>query len=445
MAKPIVAIVGRPNVGKSTFFNKISGQRISIVADTPGVTRDRIYFQIRWNGRDMVLIDTGGIESRPQDEIVSYIKEQAELAMETADVIIYMADIRAGVTAEDRELAAFMKRSGKPVILAVNKVDSIGELPLEFYEFYELGYEYGPFALSSIHGTGSGDILDQVCELLPPQENEEDDKELINVAVIGRPNAGKSSLINKILGEKRLIVSDVAGTTRDAVDSRVENKHGVFNLIDTAGIRRNARINDSIEKYSVIRSKLAVERADVCVLLIDASDGTAFQDARIAGIAHDVGKASVIAVNKWDLIDKDNETVKNYTKEIYNMFPYMTYAPVVYISAKTGQRIDRLFEEINAVHLQSLKRITTGMLNDLLNDATSRVQPPTDKGRRLKIYYMTQTGVQPPEFVIFCNKAELFHFSYQRYIENCLREAFGFRGTPIRLVIREKGESAPEL
>ncbi|MBE6591194.1 MAG: ribosome biogenesis GTPase Der [Ruminococcaceae bacterium] len=445
MAKPIVAIVGRPNVGKSTFFNKISGQRISIVADTPGVTRDRIYFQIRWNGRDMVLIDTGGIESRPQDEIVSYIKEQAELAMETADVIIYMADIRAGVTAEDRELAAFMKRSGKPVILAVNKVDSIGELPLEFYEFYELGYEYGPFALSSIHGTGSGDILDQVCELLPPQENEEDDKELINVAVIGRPNAGKSSLINKILGEKRLIVSDVAGTTRDAVDSRVENKHGVFNLIDTAGIRRNARINDSIEKYSVIRSKLAVERADVCVLLIDASDGTAFQDARIAGIAHEVGKASVIAVNKWDLIDKDNETVKNYTKEIYNMFPYMTYAPVVYISAKTGQRIDRLFEEINAVHLQSLKRITTGMLNDLLNDATSRVQPPTDKGRRLKIYYMTQTGVQPPEFVIFCNKAELFHFSYQRYIENCLREAFGFRGTPIRLVIREKGESAPEL
>lgn len=445
MAKPIVAIVGRPNVGKSTFFNKISGQRISIVADTPGVTRDRIYFQIRWNGRDMVLIDTGGIESRPQDEIVSYIKEQAELAMETADVIIYMADIRAGVTAEDRELAAFMKRSGKPVILAVNKVDSIGELPLEFYEFYELGYEYGPFALSSIHGTGSGDILDQVCELLPPQENEEDDKELINVAVIGRPNAGKSSLINKILGEKRLIVSDVAGTTRDAVDSRVENKHGVFNLIDTAGIRRNARINDSIEKYSVIRSKLAVERADVCVLLIDASDGTAFQDARIAGIAHDVGKASVIAVNKWDLIDKDNETVKNYTKEIYNMFPYMTYAPVVYISAKTGQRIDKLFEEINAVHLQSLKRITTGMLNDLLNDATSRVQPPTDKGRRLKIYYMTQTGVQPPEFVIFCNKAELFHFSYQRYIENCLREAFGFRGTPIRLVIREKGESAPEL
>jgi len=445
MAKPIVAIVGRPNVGKSTFFNKISGQRISIVADTPGVTRDRIYFQIRWNGRDMVLIDTGGIESRPQDEIVSYIKEQAELAMETADVIIYMADIRAGVTAEDRELAAFMKRSGKPVILAVNKVDSIGELPLEFYEFYELGYEYGPFALSSIHGTGSGDILDQVCELLPPQENEEDDKELINVAVIGRPNAGKSSLINKILGEKRLIVSDVAGTTRDAVDSRVENKHGVFNLIDTAGIRRNARINDSIEKYSVIRSKLAVERADVCVLLIDASDGTAFQDARIAGIAHEVGKASVIAVNKWDLIDKDNETVKNYTKEIYNMFPYMTYAPVVYISAKTEQRIDRLFEEINAVHLQSLKRITTGMLNDLLNDATSRVQPPTDKGRRLKIYYMTQTGVQPPEFVIFCNKAELFHFSYQRYIENCLREAFGFRGTPIRLVIREKGESAPEL
>ncbi len=445
MAKPIVAIVGRPNVGKSTFFNKISGQRISIVADTPGVTRDRIYFETEWNGRGLVLIDTGGIETRPQDALVTYIKEQAELAMDTADVIIYMADIRAGVTAEDRELASFMKRSGKPVILAVNKVDSVGELPLEFYEFYELGFEYGPFAVSSIHGTGSGDILDQVIELLPPDEGAEEDEDRISVAVIGRPNAGKSSIINKILGEKRLIVSDVAGTTRDAVDSRFDNAHGKFNLIDTAGIRRSARINDSIEKYSVIRAKLAVERSDVCVLMIDASDGTAFQDARIAGIAHDSGKPTVIAVNKWDLISKNNETVKNFTKEIYNAFSYMTYAPVVFLSAKTGQRIDKLFEEIVKVHLQSLKRVSTGMLNDLLNDATSRVQPPTDKGRRLKIYYMTQTGVQPPEFVIFCNKAELFHFSYQRYIENCLRDAFGFEGTPIRLVIREKGEQTPEL
>ena len=443
MAKPVVAVVGRPNVGKSTFFNKISGQRISIVADTPGVTRDRIYFETEWNGRKLVLIDTGGIETRPRDEIVSHIKEQAELAVDTADVIIYMTDIRAGVTAEDREIANYLKRSGKPVVLAVNKIDSVGELPLEFYEFFELGLDYGPFALSSVHGTGSGDVLDQVVELLPPDDGSGDGDELINVAVIGRPNAGKSSLINKILGENRLIVSDVAGTTRDAVDSRFENALGKFNLIDTAGIRRSARISDEIEKYSVIRAKLAVERSDVCVLMIDAADGAAFQDARIAGIAHESGKPTVIAVNKWDLIDKDNDTVKSFTKKIYDAFSYMTYAPVIYISAKTGQRLDKLFERIVACRASSLKRISTGTLNDLLNDATTRVQPPTDKGRRLKIYYMTQTGVEPPEFVVFCNRADLFHFSYQRYIENCLRDAFGFEGTPIRLVVREKGESAP--
>ncbi|MBQ9544270.1 MAG: ribosome biogenesis GTPase Der [Clostridia bacterium] len=444
MSKPVVAVVGRPNVGKSTFFNKITGQRISIVADTPGVTRDRICCDAEWNGRSFMLVDTGGIETGATDGISAHVRRQARLAIDTADVIIYMADIRAGVTADDRELASQLKRSSKPVILAVNKSDTVGEPPLEFYEFYELGFEYGPFPVSSIHGTGTGDVLDQVVELLPSSDAEEDGRDVINVAVIGRPNAGKSSLINRILGEDRLIVSEIAGTTRDAVDTPFENRFGKFNLIDTAGIRRNAKINDDIEKYSVLRAKLAVERSDVCVLMIDAADGTAFQDARIAGIAHESGKPTVIAVNKWDLIDKDNSTVKEYTKKIYDAFSYMTYAPLIFLSAKTGQRLDRLFELIVSCRLSSLKRITTGMLNDLLNDATTRVQPPTDKGRRLKIYYMTQTGVEPPNFVVFCNRADLFHFSYQRYIENCLRDAFGFEGTPIRLVVREKGEQGPQ-
>ncbi len=438
MAKPVIAIVGRPNVGKSTFFNKLSGERISIVDDVPGVTRDRIYYETEWCGRKMVLIDTGGIEPNSNDVILSHIEQQAHLAMEAADVIIFMTDIRSGVTAADREIATILKRSKKPVILAVNKVDSIGSLPAEFYEFYELGVENGPFALSSIHGTGSGDILDEVLRLLGPAEAEEDEEDIINVAVIGKPNSGKSSLINAVLGENRVIVSPIAGTTRDAIDTRVENKHGVYNFIDTAGIRRASKIDDRIEKYSVLRAKLAVERSDVCVIMVDAFEGITSQDATIAGLAHEAGKACIICMNKWDLPDKDNDSVKNATKKVFDILPFMQYAPVLFISAKTGLRIDKIFEHINYVNMQASTRISTGMLNDMLNDATTRVQPPTDKGRRLKIYYMTQVSVKPPKFVIFCNSEKLFHFTYLRYIENCLRETFGFRGTPIQFVIRER-------
>lgn len=438
MSKPVIAIVGRPNVGKSTFFNKLSGQRISIVEDTPGVTRDRIYFQTEWAGRKMTLIDTGGIEPGSNDEILSHIEEQARLAMDAADVILFMTDLRSGVTASDREIAQILNRSKKPVILIVNKVDSIGALPPEFYEFYELGFEHGPFALSSIHGTGSGDILQEVVDLLGEKGTEEDDPDLINVAVIGKPNSGKSSLINAVLGEKRVIVSPVAGTTRDAIDTIVENKHGKFNFIDTAGIRRQSKIEDRIEKYSVLRAKLAVERSDVCVIMVDAAEGISAQDATIAGLAHEAGKACIIAMNKWDLPEKDNSSVNKATKRVYDVLPFMQYAPVLFISAKTGLRIDKLFEFINYVNMQASTRISTGMLNDMLNAATERVQPPSDKGRRLKIYYMTQVSVKPPKFVIFCNSEELFHFSYQRYIENCLRETFGFKGTPIQFVIRER-------
>ena len=441
MAKPVVAIVGRPNVGKSTFFNKLTGERISIVEDTPGVTRDRIYHEIEWSGRTMMLIDTGGIEPKADDQILQYMRLQAEIAIDTADVIIFMTDVKTGLTADDRDIARMLLKSKKPVVLAVNKVDKIGALPYEFYEFYELGFLSDPIAVSSVHGTGSGDILDKVLEYLPNSEIEEDEEDdSISVAVIGKPNAGKSSVINAILGENRLIVSNVAGTTRDAVNTYVENKYGKFTFVDTAGIRRKSKVEDKIEKYSVLRAKMAAENANVCVLMIDASEGITEQDEHIAGIAHEAGKPTIIAVNKWDLIEKDNKTVKEFTDKINTALAYMPYAPILFISAKTGQRIDKLFEFINYVYSQSVMRISTGMLNDVLNDAVTRVQPPSDKGRRLKIYYMTQIGVAPPTFVIFCNDAELFHFSYQRYIENKIREVFGFNGTPIKLIIRQKGD-----
>ena len=440
MAKPIVAIVGRPNVGKSTLFNKISGVRIAIVEDTPGVTRDRIYFDIEWSGRRMMLVDTGGIEPKTDSIILKHIRTQAEIAIETADVIVFMTDIQAGVTADDRDICRMLLRSGKPVVLAVNKIDNIGNLPPEFYEFYELGMG-DPVPLSSLHGTGSGDLLDRVTELLPPEKDEEEDEDAIKVAVIGKPNAGKSSIINRMLGEERLIVSDIAGTTRDAIDTRVENEFGKYIFIDTAGIRRQSKVEDRIEKFSVLRAKLAVERADVCLIMIDGNEGITEQDEKIAGLAHEAGKASVIVVNKWDIVEKDNSTVKKFTDDVYTHLGYMTYAPLLFVSAKTGQRLSKLYEHIHYVSNQAAMRATTGMLNDVLADAIARVQPPSDKGKRLKIYYMTQTGIKPPTFVIFCNDAQLFHFSYQRYIENKLREVFGFKGTPIRIVIRQKGDS----
>ena len=443
MSKPIIAIVGRPNVGKSTLFNKLAGERISIVEDTPGVTRDRIYYDIEWSGRKLMLVDTGGIEPKTDDIILKQMRNQAQIAIETADVIIFMTDVRVGVTADDREIAVMLLKSGKPVVLAVNKIDSIGRLPMEYYEFYELGIEGDPVALSSVHGTGSGDLLDRVLEYLPKEAEDDDDDDAIKVAVIGKPNAGKSSLINKITGEERLIVSDIPGTTRDAVDTKITNEFGKYVFIDTAGIRRQSKINDPIERYSVLRAKMAVERADVCIIMADANEGITEQDEKIAGIAHEAGKACIIAINKWDSIeDKTDKLVTHMTDKIYTSLSYMTYAPLLFISAKTGQRLNKLFETINYVHEQSLLRITTGMLNDVLNDCIARVQPPSDKGRRLKIYYMTQTAVAPPTFVIFCNDAELFHFSYQRYIENQLRQVFGFRGTPIRLVIRQRGDDS---
>jgi len=441
MYKPVIAIVGRPNVGKSTLFNKLIGERRAIVEDIPGITRDRIYGETEWNGKKFIVIDTGGIEPRTDDLILKKMREQAQIAIDTADVILFMCDVKTGVTADDREIAVMLKKSGKPVIPCINKTDSIGNLPAEFYEFYELGFENDLIPLSSVHGTGTGDMLDAVIEALPeiPDQTDEDD-ELINVAVIGKPNAGKSSLINKILGDERLIVSDIAGTTRDAIDSHFENEHGKYNFIDTAGIRRKSRVNDRIEQFSVLRAKMAVERANVCIIMIDAVQGITEQDEKIAGIAHEAGKAAIIAVNKWDSIEKDNSSVNSFTKDVYEALSYMTYAPILFISAKTGQRVDKLFEMINYVHNQTMMRVTTGMLNDVLADAVNRVQPPSDKGRRLKIYYMTQTSVAPPTFVTFCNDSELFHFSYQRYLENCLRKTFGFRGTPIRIVVRQRGE-----
>ncbi len=441
MAKPIVAIVGRPNVGKSTLFNKLIGERRSIVEDTPGVTRDRIYGEGEWNSHRFILIDTGGIEPKSDEIIPKQMRLQAEIAVETADVIVFMCDIRAGLLADDRDIAIMLKKSGKPIINVVNKADTVGHTPYEYYEFFELGFERDPIAMSAIHGSGTGDLLDAIIEECDFSDEDEIDEGVINVAVIGKPNAGKSSLINRLCGEERVIVSNIAGTTRDAVDTRIENGEGVFNFIDTAGIRRKSKVEDRIEKFSVLRANMAVERADVCILLVDAKDGVTEQDEKIAGIAHEAGKACIIAVNKWDCIEKDNNTVNTFNKDIRTSLAYMPYAPIVYISALTGQRTANLYSMIKEVFEQAKRRVTTGMLNDLLNDAMTRVQPPSDKGKRLKIYYMTQTSVTPPTFVIFCNSEELFHFSYRRYIENCLRDTFGFNGTPIRIVIRQKGDS----
>ena len=445
MSKPIVAIVGRPNVGKSTLFNKLIGERRSIVEDTPGVTRDRIYAEAEWGEHRFILIDTGGIEPKSDDTILKQMRNQAEVAIATADCIIFMCDIRAGLLADDKDIAIMLKKSGKPIILCVNKVDRVGELPYEFYEFYELGFEREPIAISSLHGTGSGDLLDAIVEECDFGDNTDDDENVINVAVIGKPNAGKSSIINRMCGEERVIVSDIAGTTRDAVDTRVENAHGIYNFIDTAGIRRHSKVEDRIEKFSVIRANMAVERADVCLLMIDANDGVTEQDEKIAGLAHEAGKACIIVINKWDSIEKENNTVNQFNKEIRTALAYMPYAPIIYVSALTGQRCANIYKMINDVYEQSKRRITTGMLNDLLNDAQNRVQPPSDKGKRLKIYYMTQTSVAPPTFVIFCNNEELFHFSYRRYIENCIRDTFGFEGTPIRMVIRQKGDDSTKV
>lgn len=437
MSKPVVAIVGRPNVGKSTLFNKLVGARLSIVDDTPGVTRDRIYGDCEWGGRTLLLVDTGGIEPYSDDIILKQMRRQAQLAIDSADVIILVTDVRSGVVSTDREVASMLQKSGKPIVLCVNKCDTVGEPPAEYYEFYNLGLG-DPIAVSSVHGMGTGDLLDAVCEYLPPAEENEEEDDTVKVAVIGKPNVGKSSLVNAILGEDRMIVSDIAGTTRDATDSYVENKYGKFVFIDTAGLRRKSRVYDSIEKYSVIRARMAVERAQVCVIMIDVVEGFAEQDSKVAGIAHELGKACIIAVNKWDAVEKDGKTMDSYRKKLMNDFSFMSYAPIIFISAKTGLRLDRLFELIKYVDDQNAMRISTGRLNDLLADATARVQPPTDKGRRLKIFYMTQASTRPPTFVCFVNRKDLFHYSYQRYIDNQIRSVFGLEGTPTRMIIRER-------
>ncbi len=439
MSKPLVAIVGRPNVGKSMLFNKLINKRVSIVEDTPGVTRDRIYEECDWNGRVFDLVDTGGIEPTKDNEILLFMREQARIAIESADVVILVTDLTTGVTAADKEVASMLLRAKKPVVLAVNKADSTGTIDPTIYEFYALGCG-DPIPVSAVHGHGTGDLLDECVSYFPPEEEEEDDSDCIKVALIGKPNVGKSSLTNLILGEKRVIVSDVAGTTRDAIDSRFENEFGKYIFIDTAGIRRKSKVDDRVEKFSVMRAKMAIERADVCLIMIDAREGVTEQDTKIAGLAHEAGKASIIVVNKWDLVEKDSKTMDTMRKDIQRDLGFMTYAPILFISALTGQRTNRIFELINFVNDQSNMRISTGMLNNVLADAQARVQPPTDKGRRLKIYYMTQTGIKPPNFVIFCNSRELFHFSYQRYLENQIRSVFGLEGTPIRIVIRQKGD-----
>lgn len=440
MAKPVVAIVGRPNVGKSTLFNKLIGKRLSIVDDTPGVTRDRIYGDCEWLGHEMLLIDTGGIEPYSDDIILSQMRRQAQLAIDSADVIVFVTDVRTGVVATDEEVATMLIKSNKPIILCVNKADSLGEPPAEFYEFYNLGLG-DPIQVSAAHGHGTGDLLDKVLEYLPEDNTNEDENDTVKVAVIGKPNAGKSSLINKIAGEERVIVSDIAGTTRDATDTYIDNKFGSFMFIDTAGLRRKSKVEDQIEKYSVIRARMAVERADVCVIMIDAAEGFTEQDSKVAGIAHELGKACIIAVNKWDLVEKDGQTMDKYRKKLMVDFSFMSYAPIIFISAKTGQRIDRLFELIKFVDAQNAMRISTGKLNDVLANATARVQPPSDKGKRLKIYYMTQASTRPPTFVCFVNNKDLFHYSYQRYIDNQIREVFGLEGTPTRFVVRERDKN----
>ena len=439
MAKPIVASVGRPNVGKSTLFNKLIGERLAIVEDTPGVTRDRLYGTCEWQNRTFLLIDTGGIEPTADTGILRHMREQAQLAIDTADVILFVTDIRAGVTAQDSDIAAMLMRAGKPVILVVNKVDSLGAPPMELYEFYSLGLG-DPYPVSSVHGHGTGDVLEEVCRQLPDSLQEEEEDDRIPVAVIGRPNVGKSSLVNYILGENRMIVANEAGTTRDAVDSPVDNQYGHFIFTDTAGLRKRGKVEDGVERYSVLRSLAAVERSRVCVIMIDATEGFTEQDSKVAGFAHEQGKACIIAVNKWDAVEKDDKTMQAMRKKLEDDFSFMAYAPIIFISAQTGQRVDRLFELIRYVDEQNALRVTTGMLNDLLARATARVQPPSDKGRRLKIFYITQISVRPPTFVCFCNSRQLFHFSYQRYLENQIRETFGLEGTPIRILIRERGE-----
>ena len=435
--KPVVAIVGRPNTGKSTLFNKLVGQRLSIVDDTPGVTRDRIFGDCEWLNRHFLLVDTGGIEPKTDDVILLQMRRQAQLAIDSAAVIILVTDVRAGVVASDADVAAMLQKSGKPIILCVNKCDTVGDVPLEFYEFYNLGLGE-PIAVSAVHGHGTGDLLDAVLSYLPEAQEEQEDETTVTVAVIGKPNVGKSSLVNAISGEERAIVSDIAGTTRDATDTLITNQYGDFLFIDTAGMRRKSRVDDQLEKYSIIRAKMAVERAHVCVIMIDAVEGFTEQDSKVAGIAHEQGKACIIAVNKWDAVEKDGKTMTEYRKKLMNDFSFMSYAPIIFISAKTGQRLDRLFELIKFVDEQNAMRISTGKLNDVLAAATTRVQPPTDKGRRLKIYYMTQASTRPPTFVCFVNRADLFHYSYQRYIENQIREVFGLEGTPVRFVIRER-------
>lgn len=437
MSRPVIAIVGRPNVGKSTLFNKLIGKRLSIVDDTPGVTRDRIYGDCEWLGRNMLLVDTGGIEPYSDDIILSQMRRQAQLAIESADVIVLVTDVRSGVVATDTEVAQMLQKSGKPIVLCVNKCDTIGDVPPDFYEFYNLGLG-DPVAVSSVHGHGTGDLLDEIIKYLPDEEQGEYDEDKIKVAVIGKPNVGKSSLINAISGEERAIVSNIAGTTRDSTDTLITNEYGEFVFIDTAGLRRKSKVEDQIEKYSVIRARMAVERADVCVIMIDGTEGFTEQDSKVAGIAHDLGKACIIAVNKWDAVDKDGKTMDKERKKLMNDFGFMSYAPIIFISAKTGQRLDRLFELIKFVNEQNSMRISTGRLNEVLSAATTRVQPPTDKGKRLKIYYMTQASTRPPTFVCFVNSKDLFHYSYQRYIDNQIREVFGLEGTPTRFVIRER-------
>ena len=439
MAKPLVAIVGRPNVGKSMLFNKLTGKRLSIVEDTPGVTRDRLYAQAEWRGRTFDLVDTGGIEPGTDNQILSFMREQAEIAIASATVIVFVCDIRTGMTAADQEVAGMLQRSRKPVVLAVNKMDSTGHTNPDIYEFYNLGLG-DPYPVSAVHGHGTGDLLDACFEFFLPEDEDDNEDDVVKVAIIGKPNVGKSSLVNRILGQERVIVSDMAGTTRDAVDSYFENDRGKYLIIDTAGMRKKSRVDDRVEKFSVLRATMAIERSDVCVIMIDAQEGVTEQDTKVAGLAHEAGKACVIVVNKWDAIEKDGKTMQRMEEDVRRDLSYMAYAPVLFISALTGQRVDRLFGLIDNVVNQAAMRIPTGVLNQVLADAQARVQPPTDKGKRLKIYYMTQIGVKPPHFVIFCNDAHLFHFSYQRYIENQIRATFGLTGTPVRITIRQKGD-----
>lgn len=443
MSKPVVAIVGRPNVGKSTFFNYIVGQRISIVEDVPGVTRDRVYSETNWRGRNFTVIDTAGIEELSGDTITNQMREQVDIAISVADVIIFLTDIKQGVTADDIEISKLLKKSKKPIVLVCNKADNFGKDPIEIYEFYNLGIGT-PIALSAANAIGVGDVLDAIYENLPEEKEEENENDVIKVAIIGKPNVGKSSLVNKILGENRVIVSNVAGTTRDAIDSEFENEFGKYIFIDTAGIRRKSKVKENIEKYSVMRSNLAIERADVCILMIDATEGISEQDSKIIGEAVDSGKGIIIAVNKWDEVEKDNNTTEKFKKDIYNELPFATYAPIIFISAKTGQRVNKIFEMINNVASQNALRISTAVLNQVINEAIAVVQPPTDKGKRLKIFYATQATTKPPTFVIFVNRKELFHFSYERYLVNCIRNNFGLEGTPVRIIVREKKDDKEE-